>query len=364
MVRRRERSEIAMTTAHPRPSRPLQGPAVWRGDQLAQGSWIHHWTAPQLAELERALATARGSGRDLASIDRHTFPLDGVAALLANVRRELLSGRGFVLLRGIDPAAYDPIDAATIFWGLGTHLGRALPQNARGHLLGHVTDLGRDAADPGSRIYQTAERQGFHTDSADLVGLFCLQRALAGGRSSLVSCATMHNEMLRRCPELLAELFGPFCTDHRGEPPAGSPPYFTAPILSWFADELSVLYQRRYIESAQRFADVPRLLEQHVAALDAFDAVAEDPDIHLEMDLEPGDMQFIHNHQMLHDRTAFRDDPASGRRRHLLRLWLCPDEGRALPPWFAQRLLSTVPGRRGGVALRGVEPFVTLDPNG
>lgn len=168
--------------------------------------------------------------------------------------------------------------------------------------------------------------------------------------------------MLRRCPELLGELFEPFCTDHRGEEPPGSPPWFTAPILSWHEGHLSVLYQRRYIESAQRFDGVPPLTARQIAALDAFDAVAEDPALCVQMDLQAGDVQFIHNHQMLHDRTAFRDDAANGQRRHLLRLWLCPADGRPLPPWFAQRLRNTTVGDRGGIALRGVPPVLSLEP--
>jgi len=99
-----------------------------------------------------------------------------------------------------------------------------------------------------------------------------------------------------------------------------------------------------------------------VAALDAWDAAAEDPSLHLRMTLRRGDIQFIHNHQMLHDRTAFEDGPDPARRRHLLRLWLCPADGRPLPPWFAERLGSVAPGNRGGVALTGVAPVVALEP--
>jgi len=178
----------------------------------------------------------------------------------------------------------------------------------------------------------------------------------------LVSCPTIHNVLFGHAPDLLVELFQPFGTDHRGEHPADANPYFTAPILSWHEDELSVLYQRRYIESAQRFAAVPRLTGRQVEALDAFDTVADDPGVHLEMQLERGDIQFIHNHQMLHDRTAFRDWPEPDRRRHLLRLWLCPEGGRPLPPWFAERLGSVEPGDRGGVALAGVEPVIPPFP--
>jgi hypothetical protein len=40
----------------------------------------------------------------------------------------------------------------------------------------------------------------------------------------------------------------------------------------------------------------------------------------VEMEFRPGDMQFIHNHQILHSRTDFEDWPEPEKRRHLLRL--------------------------------------------
>ena len=71
------------------------------------------------------------------------------------------------------------------------------------------------------------------------------------------------------------------------------------------------------------------------------------------MRLEPGDIQLVHNHTLLHDRTAFTDWPEPERRRHLLRLWLAPDDARPLPEVFAQRYGTVVAGRRGGVTAKG-----------
>jgi hypothetical protein len=210
------------------------------------------------------------------------------------------------------------------------------------------------------RIYQTHERQTFHTDSADVVGLLCLETAKSGGLSALVSSITLYNELRARHPDLARRLFAPFATDHRGEVPPGEKPYFTIPIFNWYASALSTIYQRQYIDSAQRFADAPRLAPADVEALDLLDALADDPALHLTMALERGDVQFVHNHTLLHDRTAFEDYPEPKRRRHLLRLWLAPEGARPLPPAFAQRYGSAVPGARGGVALTkdaGVMPL-------
>lgn len=92
--------------------------------------------------------------------------------------------------------------------------------------LGHVRDLGLSSTDPRMRIYQTTERQNFHTDSCDIVALLCLQTAKRGGLSSLTSSMTVYNVMAARRPDLLRRLLIPFATDRRGEVPDGKLPWF------------------------------------------------------------------------------------------------------------------------------------------
>lgn len=106
------------------------------------------------------------------------------------------------------------------FLGLGLHWGNLRSQNRHGHLLGHVKDAGLSSQDPNVRVYQTRERQNFHTDSCDVVGLLCLHPARSGGLSSLVSSVTIFNEMRKHSPDLARVLFEPIETDRRGEVPA------------------------------------------------------------------------------------------------------------------------------------------------
>jgi hypothetical protein len=334
----------------PMPDGLLGGPAAWRGADLARSTaWVHHLSGEDVTEIEAAASEASRSGRPLVEIRREHFALPRLARALGGIQGELLNGRGFVLVRGLPLERYSFVEAATIFWGLGTHFGTALSQNAQGHVLGSVKDLGYDAGDPRTRLYQTNQRQGYHTDSADIVGLLCVRPAKSGGRSSIASTVTAYNEVRTRRPDLLPALFEPIATDHRGESPPSGRPWFSIPVLSWYGGHLTGIYQRRYIESAQRFADAPRLTARQIDALDVFDQILDDPAVHLEMDFRPGDIQLIHNHPILHDRTAFQDDPDPKRRRHLLRLWLSPAEGRPLPPVFAERYGTVEPSRRGGV---------------
>src|SRR5262249_31252327 len=156
-------------------------------------------------------------------------------------------------IRGLPVEGRPIADSAMAFFGMGVHIGSARSQNAMGHVLGHVRDLGLATSDPRVRTYQTTERQHFHTDSCDIVGLLCLKAAEAGGLSSLVSSSTIYNVMAERHPDLARRLFQPFATDRRGEVPAGKQPWFDMPVFNDHLGHLSVIYSRTYIRSAQRF---------------------------------------------------------------------------------------------------------------
>lgn len=274
---------------------------------------------------------------------------------------EVLNGRGFVLIKGLPVQRWNRREAAIAFLAIGVHLGNLRMQNAAGHLLGHVRDLGRSSDDPNTRIYQTRERQTHHTDSCDVVGLMCLQTAKSGGLSSLVSSTTIFNEMRRHRPDLLRVLLEPIETDRRGEVPEGSKPYFKIPVFNYHDGLVSAIYQRQYIESARRFPGVAPLTPLQIEALDLLDQLANDPKLNLTMELQPGDIQLVHNHTILHDRTAFDDYAEPERKRHLLRLWLAPEGARKLPEVYAERFGSTTPGERGGVGVAGPTPSVPLE---
>lgn len=333
------------------------GEAAWYGpDMTRRSDWAVKLSPAEIAEVEAATDALVSRAADIAAITAKDFPLPTLAAKLkSRVEQEVLNGRGFLLLRGLPVERWTMRQSATAFYGLGAHLGSARSQNGKGHVLGHVQDLGLDVSDPNVRIYQTHERQTYHTDSCDIVGLLCLKTAKSGGLSALVSSTTIFNEMRRRRPDLLKLLFEPIATDRRGEVPDGLKPYFEIPVFNWHKGFLSAIYQRQYVDSAQRFDDAPRLSPRHKEALDMFDALANDPALHMFMEFRPGDVQLVHNHTMLHDRTSFVDWPEPERRRHLLRLWLAADKARPLPEVFAQRYGSVKVGDRGGIIVRGTK---------
>ena len=338
---------------------------AWYGPELQSDTdkWVLLLDDAEIAEVEIAARKIIEQDKSIVEINKENFPLPLLGSRLEELTEQLINGIGFALVRQIPVQRYSVEQAATMFYGVGAHLGNARMQNAKGHVLGHVCDLNMRSDEPGVRIYQTHERQTFHTDSSDIVGLLCLKKAKKGGESLLVSAVTIYNEMLKTRPDLVRLLFDPIATDRRGEIPEGMQPFFSIPVLSWEQEHLTVMYQRQYIDSAQRFDDAMRLSSEHVQALDKFDEFANDPDLNMSMQLEPGDMQFVYNHGLLHDRIGFEDWQDIEDRRHLLRLWLSAPNDRPLPPVFKERFGSIEIGNRGGIAVQGAEPCAPMEPS-
>jgi hypothetical protein len=341
----------------------VTGPSAWYGpDVAASGDWLVTLSDHQVQEIEDAAKSVIERDVEVAAITRETFPLPQTAPLIADALEQCLHGRGFVAVRGLKPYADDIRMAASMYYGIGTHMGSARSQNGKGHVLGHVCDLGLSTTDGSVRIYQTTERQNYHTDSCDVVGLMSLRGAKSGGLSGLVSSMTIYNEMYDARPDLLAELMQPMATDRRGEITADGRAYFEIPVFNYHQRHLSGLYAPHYIRSAPRLDGVPPLTDAQNEALDMLDALADDPRLNIEFALQPGDLLFVHNHTIMHDRTAYEEWGEPERRRHLLRLWLAIPGARPLPDVYAQRYGRVTIGDRGGVIVPGSELNAPLEP--
>jgi hypothetical protein len=311
-----------MTTTTPV---PLEERCEWRADEVGE-RYVFHLSDDHLAELDAALAHAESRVDDVLDISRELFPLPTLGPELARITDELVNGLGMVLIRGVPVERYGKDRASAVYWGVGMHLGHPWPQNAKGHLLGDVTDQGRALDDPTARGNELGGIPlPFHSDGSDLVGLFCLDAGAGGGDSLVANAVTIHNDLVRDDPDLAAELYEPYPYDLRGEHAPGSRSWYTMPVFTRRGDRLFVRYIRPYIESSRRHPDAPRPSERARAALDRVDALCADPQYRVAMGMRAGDMQFVNNYHVLHARDGYRDDRAAGRVRHLKRLWLETD---------------------------------------
>jgi hypothetical protein len=181
------------------------GPAAWRGPELAtRTDWVVELSDAQRSELRSALAGVEG--RPLRTITAADFELPTLSAVFAGVNDELVDGRGFVLVRGVPLDGLTPDQIEAMYWGIGIHVGRPLHQRSEDDLLVYVRDQGVDPDSPLARGYQTSARLDYHCDSSDVVALLCLRPAASGGASTIVSSVAVHDDLVRRSPELAALL--------------------------------------------------------------------------------------------------------------------------------------------------------------
>lgn len=303
---------------------PIECAAAWKGPSMAKTDrWIYRLSEDDIAELDAALAHVKSKGLRIPAITRDDFPLPRLSAKLSEILEELETGCGCFLIRGIPVARLGNEDATTAYWGIGTHLGTAVAQNMMGELLGDVRAIDGDwDQNFNIRGYQTTVHLPFHCDKSDMVGLLCLQTSKSGGTSSFTSAVSIHNEILRTRPDLLEALYQPFCIDHRGEEFEGEEPFYVAPVFTLYKGKLFSRFGQKYVESAQRFPQVPRLTQTQIDALSLYSELALRDDLRLDMQFERGDIQLLNNHLTVHSRTDYEDYPEPERRRHLVRMLL------------------------------------------
>ena len=314
----------------------LETSCEWKAEDVAGSSeWIEHLSDSDIDEIDRALVVARAKSSDLLEIGKDDFPLPTLSGKIARIEQELIDGRGFVLIRGLPRARYTNDDMCLAYWGIGAHLGKPWAQNHYGHVLGDVTDQGKTIDDPTARGNELG-RIGleYHCDGSDLIGLLCLQTAAEGGLSAVANSVALHNELVRQHPDLAAELYQPQPYDFRGEQPRGGRGWYLMPVFTRWGGRLFVRLIGAYIHASQRHADAPRLTPAARAGLKWLYDEAQSGRYSVTMDFQPGDMQFVNNYHVLHGRTAYVDDAAAGKVRHLKRLWLETGYLSDRPPHF------------------------------
>ncbi|HYC48598.1 MAG TPA: TauD/TfdA family dioxygenase [Burkholderiales bacterium] len=332
--------------------RPIEAPSAWTGAEMRNrtSEWLRPFSRGELAEIDAALDSVKRRGIELFDITKDDFPLPRFSTELARISQELESGRGMIMLRGL-PLTYSPDDLRTVYWGIGTHLGTAVSQNYTGELLGLVKDVGGPIVSTTRRGGKTNLYLDFHSDRCDVVGLLCVRKAKSGGASRIVSAGAIHNEILRRRPDLIDVFYGDWEHSWQGEQPPGCGKTDTRPIFGMRDGYFTGVFSPTYIRSSQDFPEVPRHTPEQREALDLYVQLANE--LALDMDFEPGDIQLLNNHVMYHGRTAFEDYPEDERKRLLLRLWLAVPNSRPLPEAW-KRIFGRVEAGavRGGILCR------------
>jgi alpha-ketoglutarate-dependent taurine dioxygenase len=302
-------------------------PRAWRASTIdPPASWTYPIPDVCLSTLENSLDDLRRHPRPATELRLPVEARSLCAAALGPVAEALESGRGFAVIEGLPTDRLSVEEARGLYWLVGQMLGEPVAQNVDGTLLYDVRDTGKSVAE-GARFSVTNYESSFHTDNSfgdsvvDYVGLLCLKTAKSGGVSQNVSGHAACDVLRGRHPKALETLEQPFHVDRRGGVKPGETPTTQRPVIEWDGPELTIRFLRYWIEAGHQKVGQP-LSASQVEALDVLDEVLLLPELRVEFMLKPGQMYFINNRWILHNRTAFEDHSGVDQRRHLVRLWL------------------------------------------
>ncbi len=213
---------------------PITDPSAWTREELeVSRAYLYRLSDKEIGDILDAVTRLEKLSPELHQIKKDDFDLPVFGPVLKDLREEVINGRGFVFLRGMPTAGRSLYQMAAAFWSVGCYFGRAVSQNGKGHLLGHVKDLGAEITSATGRGYNSASPLGFHADSCDIFGLSVIRTAMSGGQHRMCSSVTVHNMMLERAPELVEDLAFRFYRSRRSElPPGETDPWTRQPVFS------------------------------------------------------------------------------------------------------------------------------------
>ena len=305
---------------------PIDHPSAWKAsDFKSQDDYSIDLEARHIKALDAALNQVRDAGLGIDDITKENFCLDDIGDFIDRVRRELLDGRGFLMIRGWPVGDYSLDDIGAMYYGFGQHFGKGASQSVIGDRLGYVMD--HSDSDPLERAYRNKYELSLHTDLNELIGMLNIRTAAEGGESQYASALAVHNEILATRPDLLEPLYEGFHYHRRGEEAPGQEPVtpHKVPIFSSVDGVLSCRCVDAYMPAAAKELGVdmpPKLVE----AIDYFQEIAARDDFQLNVLVQPGQMTFGNNFIVMHARSAFEDTlDAPDRKRLFLRLWLDVD---------------------------------------
>lgn len=333
---------------------PVEESGCWYPHDLAGTDvWVYQMSDREIADILDATATVEKHGLNVKDITPAEFPLQVLSDALADIKAEVMKGRGFALIRGYPLDGHSTYFNTAAFWGVAAHLGTPFSQNGEGHLIGHVTNKGVTMKTATGRGYRSNEGLGYHADGCDITGLFCVQTAKSGGQHSICSSVALYNVMLARRPELAEALSFYFYMTRRGEIPKGeSKPWFRQPVFSVKDGYFAARGASNTLKRAQLLEGVPKLTDLQIEAVKVYQELARE--LAINIDFERGDMYFCQSHVTLHSRTSFEDWPEPERKRHLLRLWMATESERPLIPEIALEI-------NRGITPEGVELTAPLE---
>ncbi|ORY65860.1 uncharacterized protein BCR38DRAFT_456546 [Pseudomassariella vexata] len=308
----------------------LDSQLAWSGAQFKHhAEYVLQLTGAELSEVSSALHKFKGLELDGDLVTRDNFPLPTLESKLAAISHDLHDGKGFSVIRGINPNDYSVEDLTTIWLGLQAHIadepGR---QDHKGNMLVHIVADSSSKMKAGHHRHSTAAITFHNEEAGDVVSWLTRSTAAAGGKCIIASAYTIYNVLAAHRPDIIRTLA-------KSDWPFAMPRFQCRPVIYNHESRLIMnLSGRSHLIGSDihpRPDHLPKVTDRQREALDAIEAIAQATQ--LEIQTQAGDMHFINNLAVLHRREGFVDGSTGQEKRHLVRMrlrnsqlgWAIPD---------------------------------------
>jgi hypothetical protein len=326
-------------------------PAAWQVNDLENDrSWVFQLDDRARGHLAETVKAAFDPERELFDYTRDEFDLGPARDVIVHAFKEAHHGRGLALLKGLPRDGVSEKEFELLNWAIGLHMGVARPQGRASQYMSAVRNVGTNYRSASGRGFSSNAKLDFHVDGCDIVTLGCYNQAKAGGQSMISSGLTAYRHLVAERPDLAEVAQGKFYFSRQNEEAPDEDAFYGQPLFDEAEGRVFCKWNRNRVNSAQNIEGVPQLTEAQRDAMDALDEILRRPDLMFTMFMEPGDLQVMNNHVLLHSRTDFEDYDEPERKRLLCRLWLAPPDSVRLPASWGSFFRSTKPGSvRGGI---------------
>ncbi|RMZ74193.1 family Taurine catabolism dioxygenase [Pyrenophora seminiperda CCB06] len=344
------------------------GPSVWQGDELNPAEY----SCRNLIQIANLPVVVCGLSRT--AISASTFRIDNaeLANKLSKISTELHQGTGVVVLRGLDAAYLNDEEAVIAFAGVCAYIcpDRATDSYAN-QTLSHVLDATKkpvpeDCRNIGLAGSKITAAMDFHSDrfSGDVIALYVRNDGGpgAGGEQFVASFSKIYNELLEKDPEVLetmAEPDWPFELKHK----SGVPYLELGPTLFFSKGRpICQLVKAPLLgtDTIPRHVGMPKVTAKQLHAMHAVEELARR--FCTKVDRQQGDIQFLHNLNIMHARAAYRGINGCASTRHLLRMFLRDSTNAWEKPASCRNNFDDpfTPGRRQNLPVLDLDPWRTI----
>ncbi|KAF3997028.1 TauD/TfdA family dioxygenase [Glaciimonas immobilis] len=257
-------------------------------------------------------------GLRLEDIKPHHFHEPLLEELMRSTRYALKEKIGFVIIRGLPVSTFSIDDIKRMYVGLSSYFGQPVSQSRFGDLVGENFVRAGDG-----RGGHRAGPLPLHNDPIEVLSLCCIRKAVSGGENTLVSSLKVWEIIEKTRPNYLPIFYRGFRVHLAGEQRPDQEDFTSEPVPI-FSEKYGLRSCWMNVSSVELLAkargDVMTDVERE--AVRYLLSVIRSEELCISIQLEPGEMIYINNFEVMHSRLDFTESTDPENFRYLLRLWL------------------------------------------